>query len=111
VLWGEMNGYRQIRPSRRCPGSGISAIAVGLLTVAARRLAVMLTAVGLPATVAGLIITIEAGLFGLRRPGAPLGPQIAVRRDRRSRRPSRHARWPGPGRELTPAVSCHAGHR
>ena len=24
---------------------------------------------------------------------------------------SRHARWPGPGRELTPAVSCHAGHR
>jgi hypothetical protein len=49
----------------------------GLLTVAARRLAVVLTAAGLLATVAGLIITIETGRFGLRRTGA-LHPQSAA---------------------------------
>ena len=104
-----MNGYRQIRPSGPCPGSGISAIAVGLLTIAARRLAVVLTAAGLLATVAGLIIMIETGLFGLRENwGAATS---ADRCTQRSPEPSRHARWPGPSRELTPAVSRHAGHR
>jgi len=87
VLRGELNGYRHIPSIGPLFWFRYSAIAVGLLTVAVRRLAVVLTAAGLLATVAGLIITIEAGLFGLKETQAPLYPQIAVRRDRRSRPP------------------------
>jgi len=106
-----MNGYRQIRPSGPCPGSGISAIAVVLLTVAARRLAVVLTAAGLLATIAGLIITIQTGLFGLRENwGAATS---ADRCTQRSPEPSPIAAcplaWAEPG--VDASVSRHAGHR
>jgi hypothetical protein len=67
-LWGESNGYRAI------PNIGplflaqaISAIAIGVLTAAARRLGVVLAAAGLlAATAVGLVITIEVGLLGFR---------------------------------------------
>ena len=67
-LWGEANGYRSIPTiGPLFLAQGISAVVIGLLTAATRRLAVVLAAAGLlAATVAGLIITIEVGMFGFR---------------------------------------------
>lgn len=67
-LWGETDGYRQI-PSigPLFLAQGISALAIGVLTAAARRLAVVLAAAGLlAATAAGLVISVEVGIFGFR---------------------------------------------
>jgi hypothetical protein len=52
---------------------GIAAIVIGLATAATRRLIMVLAAAGtLAATAAGLVITIEYGLFGFRESwGAP----------------------------------------
>jgi len=73
-LWGEANGYRQIPTiGPLFLAQGISAVVIGLLAAAARRLVVLLAAAGLLAgTVAGLIFTIEVGMFGFRESwGAP----------------------------------------
>lgn len=73
-LWGEANGYRQIPTiGPLFLAQGISAVVIGLLAAATRRLVVVLAAAGLlAATVAGLIITIEVGMFGFRETwGAP----------------------------------------
>ncbi|MGI8451675.1 MAG: hypothetical protein ACR2MP_31715 [Streptosporangiaceae bacterium] len=67
-LWGEANGYREI--STIGPlflAQGIAAVLIGLATAVTRRLIVVLAAAGtLVATAAGLVITIEYGLFGFR---------------------------------------------
>ncbi len=69
-LWGEANGYRQIPTiGPLFLAQGISAIVVGLVTAAARRVFAVLAAAGLlVSTVGGLILTIELkhGLFGFR---------------------------------------------
>ena len=73
-LWGETNGYRQITTiGPLFLVQGISAVVIGLATAALRWLAAVLAAAGLLAgTAAGLLITIEAGLFGFRESwGAP----------------------------------------
>jgi hypothetical protein len=73
-LWGETNGYRQIATiGPLFLVQGISAIVIGLATAALRWLAAVLAAAGLLAgTAVGLLITIEAGLFGFQESwGAP----------------------------------------
>jgi hypothetical protein len=73
-LWGETNGYREIATiGPLFLVQGISALVIGLATAALRWLAAVLAAAGLLAgTAAGLLITIEAGLFGFRESwGAP----------------------------------------
>jgi hypothetical protein len=67
-LWGESNGYREIPTiGPLFLAQGIVAIVLGLLTAAARRLAVVLAAAGLlAATAVGLVISVEAGIFGFR---------------------------------------------
>ncbi len=73
-LWGETNGYRQIATiGPLFLVQGISALVIGLATAALRWLAAVLAAAGLLAgTAAGLLITIEAGLFGFQESwGAP----------------------------------------
>ena len=73
-LWGEANGYRQIPTiGPLFLVQGIAAVVIGLATAATRRLIMVLAAAGtLAATAAGLVITIEHGLFGFRESwGAP----------------------------------------
>lgn len=73
-LWGEANGYRQISViGPLFLAQGIAAVLIGLATAVTRRLIVVLAAAGtLVATVAGLVITIEYGLFSFRESwGAP----------------------------------------
>jgi hypothetical protein len=73
-LWGEANGYRQISViGPLFLAQGIAAVVIGLATAVTRRLIVVLAAAGtLAATAAGLVITIEHGLFGFRESwGAP----------------------------------------
>jgi hypothetical protein len=73
-LWGEANGYREIPTiGPLFLVQGIAAVVIGLATAAARRLILVLAAAGtLAATAAGLVITIEYGLFGFRESwGAP----------------------------------------
>jgi hypothetical protein len=67
-LWGESNGYRAIpNIGPLFLAQGISAIVIGVLTAAARRLAVVLAAAGLlAATAVGLVITVEAGMLGFK---------------------------------------------
>jgi hypothetical protein len=73
-LWGETNGYREIATiGPLFLVQGISALVIGLATAALRWLAAVLAAAGLLAgTAIGLVITIEAGLFGFKESwGAP----------------------------------------
>ena len=73
-LWGETNGYREIATiGPLFLVQGISALIIGVATAALRWLIAVLAAAGLLAgTAAGLLITIEAGLFGFRESwGAP----------------------------------------
>jgi hypothetical protein len=73
-LWGETNGYREIATiGPLFLVQGISALLIGLATAALRWLAAVLAAAGLLAgTAIGLVITIEAGLFGFKESwGAP----------------------------------------
>ena len=73
-LWGEANGYRQIATiGPLFLAQGIAAVVIGLATAITRRLIMVLAAAGtLIATAAGLLITIENGLFGFRESwGAP----------------------------------------
>jgi hypothetical protein len=73
-LWGEANGYRQIATiGPLFLAQGIAAVVIGVATAVTRRLIMVLAAAGtLVATAAGLLITIENGLFGFRESwGAP----------------------------------------
>ena len=73
-LWGEASGYRQIPAiGPLFLAQGIAAVLIGLAAAVTRRLIVVLAAAGtLIATAAGLVITIEHGLFGFRETwGAP----------------------------------------
>jgi hypothetical protein len=73
-LWGEANGYRQIPTiGPLFLAQGIAAVVIGLAAAVTRRLIAVLAAAGtLVATAAGLVITIEYGLFGFRESwGAP----------------------------------------
>ena len=73
-LWGETNGYREIATiGPLFLVQAISALVIGVATAALRWLATVLAAAGLLAgTAIGLLVTIEAGLFGFRESwGAP----------------------------------------
>lgn len=73
-LWGEANGYRQIPTiGPLFLAQGIAAVLLGVAAAVTRRLIAVLAAAGtLVATAAGLVITIEYGLFGFRESwGAP----------------------------------------
>ena len=86
-LWGETNGYRQIATiGPLFLVQGISALVIGLATAALRWLAAVLAAAGLLAgTAAGLLVTIEAGLFGFQgKLGRPVRPHIVLRGDCRA---------------------------
>ena len=71
---GEANGYRQIPAiGPLFLAQGIAAIVIGLASAVTRRLVMVLAAAGtLAGPAAGLVITIEHGLFGFREAwGAP----------------------------------------
>jgi hypothetical protein len=73
-LWGETNGYRNIATiGPLFLVQAISAFIIGVATAALRWLAAVLVAAGLlVGTAAGLLVTIEVGLFGFRESwGAP----------------------------------------
>jgi hypothetical protein len=89
---------------------------VGLLTAAVQRLAVVLAAAGLvAATAAGLIITIEVGMFCFRETWSAPYVRTSLHAEIVGTVVLLNAAWRVasiPGSGLTPLVSCgRAGHR
>jgi hypothetical protein len=67
-LWGETNGYRQLPTiGPLFLAQGIAGIVMGIVVAVTRWLVAVLAAAGmLIATIGGLLIAIEHGLFGFR---------------------------------------------